>query len=86
MNVTATLNLTSLDIETAGLNFMQCHRWLEDARHATADTNLHALIDDVMGELWEIGSVEGELGDLVIGVLESVAAAIEISSFLQLID
>ena len=80
MNVTATLRLSSLDIEVAGLNFMRCHRWLEEAYASTDRPDVRRLIDEVMDELWALGSVDGELGELVLGALESVSAAVEIGS------
>lgn len=71
-----------LDVETAGLSFMRCHQWLEEAYESTTDHGIRRLIEDVMDDLWALGSVEGELGDLVIGALESVAAAMEVESLL----
>ncbi len=72
-----------LDVETAGLSFIRCHQWLEEAYESTTDQGIRRLIEDVMDDLWTLGSVEGELGDLVIGALESVAAAMEVESLLS---
>lgn len=71
-----------LDVETAGVSFMRCHQWLEEAYESTTDQGIRRLIEDVMDDLWALGSVEGELGDLVIGALESVAVAMEVESLL----
>lgn len=85
-NTATTLSLTGVDIETAGLNFMRCHQWLEEAYESTTNVGIRRLIDDVMDELWAIGSVDGELGEMVIGALESVASALEVDSMLANLD
>ena len=59
---------------------MQCHRWLERMQESTTDQGVRLLIDDVRDDLWAVGSVEGELGDLVLGALASVAAAVDVSA------
>jgi hypothetical protein len=70
------------DVETAGLHFMQCLRWLEQAQESTTDRGLRLLLDDVIDDLWSVGSIDGELGEMVLGALASVASALEVNQLL----
>lgn len=86
MNATVRPPVLLLDVERAGVNFMKCHQWLEEAHESTNEPGLRRLIEETIDELWDLGSAEGELGDLVLGALNSVAAALDVDTLLQRID
>lgn len=62
------------------VSLLACNRWLERAYDSTPDLAIRRLIDDVLDDLWSLGSTDGELSELVIGALGSVQAALELSS------
>ena len=61
----------------SAISFDRCVDWLLDLHQATADAGLRMLITDVLEDLRELGPVEGEFEDVVLGALASVEVAFE---------
>ena len=64
---------------TQPLNTHRCRKWLDTAYFATDDSEIRTLIEDLDNELLELGHVDPEMNQLVLGALESVASAIAIA-------
>lgn len=64
--------------EFASISFDRCVDWLLDLYQATEDSQLRLLITEVLDDLRQLGPVEGEFEDVVLGALASVEAAFEI--------
>ncbi len=60
------------------ISFDRCVDWLLDLFQMTTDTRLQVLISEVLDELREIGPVDGEFEDVVLGALASVEAAFDV--------
>lgn len=54
------------------------HRWLEDARDATANPAVHRLIDELHADLTALGPFGSEVASVVRGALASIAAVIDV--------
>ncbi len=52
--------------------------WLEDARSRTDSAQTRRLIDDVLGDVVDLGTIDSELVDMVFGALVSVDVVLEI--------
>ncbi len=61
----------------APISFDRCVDWLLDLYQDTTSTQLRTLISEVLDDLRELGPVEGEFEDIVLGALASVEAAFE---------
>lgn len=62
----------------APISFDRCVDWLLDLHQSTTDASLRLLITEVLDDLRDLGPVEGEFEDLVLGALASVEVAYEI--------
>lgn len=60
------------------ISFDRCVDWLLDLYQITPDPRLRLLISEVLDELRELGPVEGEFEDVVLGALASVEAAFDV--------
>ncbi len=72
------LDQVMIDLTESLVSLELCQRWLQNALNSTTDESFRRLISDVMGDLSDLGSVEGELESLVIGALGSVQSAMEV--------
>lgn len=61
----------------APISFDRCVDWLLDLYNDTTNDQLRMLISEVLDDLRELGPVEGEFEDVVLGALASVEAAFE---------
>ncbi len=61
----------------APISFDRCVDWLLDLHQTTTDADLRLLITDVLDDLRELGPIEGEFEDVVLGALASVEIAFE---------
>ncbi len=61
----------------SAISFDRCVDWLLDLHQSTADAGLRMLITDVLEDLRELGPIEGEFEDVVLGALASVEVAFE---------
>ncbi len=69
--------------EFSTISFDRCVDWLLDLYQTTEDTDLRALITEVLDDLRSLGPVEGEFEDIVLGALASVEAAFEVKQMNQ---
>ena len=77
-DTTATFWATVTDhSEPAPISFDRCVDFLLDLYQDTTSTQLRTLISEVLDDLRELGPVEGEFEDIVLGALASVEAAFE---------
>jgi hypothetical protein len=60
------------------ISFDRCVDWLLDLYQSTDDTGLRALIADVLDDLRQLGPIEDELEDVVLGALVSIEVAFEV--------
>lgn len=60
------------------ISFDRCVDWLLDLYQVTLDTQLRTLIAEVLDDLRDLGPVEGEFEDMVLGALASVEAACDV--------
>lgn len=61
----------------APISFDRCVDWLLDLYQDTTSTQLRTLVSEVLEDLRELGPVEGEFEDIVLGALASVETAFE---------
>ena len=66
--------------EAAFLSFDRCVDWLLGLHASTDDEDLRLLVSDVISDLRDLGPIEGEFEDLVLGALASVETAFEIKA------
>jgi hypothetical protein len=62
----------------APISFDRCIDWLLDLYQVTRDAQLRTLIAEVLDDLRDLGPVEGEFEDMVLGALASVEAACDV--------
>jgi hypothetical protein len=62
----------------SSISFDRCVDWLLDLYQAATDARLHVLISEVLDDLRELGPIEGEFEDVVLGALASVEAAFDV--------
>ena len=62
------------------ISFDRCVDWLLDLYQSTSDAQLRCLVTDVLQDLRELGPIEGEFEDIVLGALASVEVAFEIAA------
>lgn len=67
---------------TESVSLERCIDWLLDRHQSTTEPVLRRLVSDVLTEIEELGPHcdEGELDELVLGALASVAAAFDVAS------
>ncbi|MGF1599629.1 MAG: hypothetical protein ACFCVK_22405 [Acidimicrobiales bacterium] len=70
--------LRPTDPVSGALSFGHCVDWLLDRYQATTDPELRAMVVEVLDELRDLGPVDDEMADVVVGALGSVAAAFEL--------
>lgn len=71
----------AIDTESvAPISFDRCVDWLLDLYQATDNPGVRGLISDVLADLRELGPVEGEFEDVVLGALASVEIAFEMAA------
>jgi hypothetical protein len=81
-NPAATAFWSAATDEAAGgcISFDRCVDWLLDLHQSTTDHRLRALVTDVLHDLRELGPVDRQFEDLVLGALASVEMAFEIAA------
>lgn len=62
----------------SAISFDRCVDWLLDLYQVATDARLQVLISEVLDDLRELGPVEGEFEDVVLGALASVEAAFDV--------
>ena len=62
------------------ISFDRCVDWLLDLHQSSDNTRLQALVADVLSDLRELGPIEGEFEDVVLGALASIEIAFEIAA------
>lgn len=67
-----------IDLTDPDITLDLCHAWLRQAHNAASDEAFRRLVADVMGDLEDLGSMDGELVNLVLGALGSVQSALEV--------
>ena len=60
------------------LSFDRCVDWLLGLHSSTTDVELRLLVSDVLADLRDLGPIEGQFEDVVLGALASVETAFEI--------
>ncbi len=79
--MTAIFNETTIPStsEIGSISFDRCVDWLLTMHDSTNDPALRRLAIDVLSELRELGPVEGEFEEIVLGALASVESAFELT-------
>ncbi len=61
------------------LDLDNCRQWLDAAFFSTDDAEIRTMIEDLDNDLLELGAIDPEMNQVVVGALDSVASAIAVS-------